>query len=390
MTAVDERTVGPARPRTRAREEAGRPDAVPQPRTVVARLQPRASCSRPATSAIRCIERVKFLTIFAGMLDEFFQIRIAGPAPAGHTRVGLAVAGRPDRGRAARGRPIARPRARRGARRARTPRSALPCSREGHRDRRLRGDPGAPRDAPPAVPRRDLPGPDAARGRSGSPVPVHLDAQPVDRRGPARPRDGRDPVRPGEGAARSCRASSRSSRTTSSCSTRSSRRTSMSLFTGMEVVEHHLFRVTRNADLAIEEDEADDLLMAIEEELRRRRFGEAVRLEVERSMPAATRQILLRGHRPRRGRLLRDPGDARPDRPPGDRRARSRRTSGARHGRRSRRHASSRPTRTSRPTSSPPSGPATCSSTTRTRASTRRSSGSSPRPSRTPRSSRSR
>jgi polyphosphate kinase len=67
------------------------------------------------------------------------------------------------------------------------------------------------------------------------------------------------------------------------------------LFTGMEIVEHHLFRVTRNADLALEEDEADDLLMAIEEELRRRRFGEAVRLEVERSMPVATRQILLRG-----------------------------------------------------------------------------------------------
>jgi polyphosphate kinase len=67
------------------------------------------------------------------------------------------------------------------------------------------------------------------------------------------------------------------------------------LFSGMEVIEHHLFRVTRNADLAIEEDEADDLLLAIEEELRRRRFGEAVRLEVERSMPIATRQILLSG-----------------------------------------------------------------------------------------------
>jgi polyphosphate kinase len=67
------------------------------------------------------------------------------------------------------------------------------------------------------------------------------------------------------------------------------------LFSGMDIVEHHLFRVTRNADLAIEEDEADDLLMAIEEELRRRRFGEAVRLEVERSMPAGTREILLRG-----------------------------------------------------------------------------------------------
>jgi polyphosphate kinase len=67
------------------------------------------------------------------------------------------------------------------------------------------------------------------------------------------------------------------------------------LFTGMEIEEHHLFRVTRNADLAIEEDEADDLLLAIEEELRRRRFGEAVRLEVERSMPDDTRNLLLRG-----------------------------------------------------------------------------------------------
>jgi polyphosphate kinase len=67
------------------------------------------------------------------------------------------------------------------------------------------------------------------------------------------------------------------------------------LFSGMEILETHAFRVTRNADLAIEEDEADDLLMAIEEELRRRRFGEAVRLEVERSMPAATRLILIRG-----------------------------------------------------------------------------------------------
>src|SRR4029078_878153 len=67
------------------------------------------------------------------------------------------------------------------------------------------------------------------------------------------------------------------------------------LFSGMEIVEHHLFRVTRNADLSIEEDEADDPLMGIEEELRRRRFGEAVRLEVERSMPTTTRAILLRG-----------------------------------------------------------------------------------------------
>ena len=66
------------------------------------------------------------------------------------------------------------------------------------------------------------------------------------------------------------------------------------LFPGMEILEHHLFRVTRNADLAIEEDEADDLLMAIEEELRKRRFGEAVRLEVECAMPTETRGRLQR------------------------------------------------------------------------------------------------
>jgi polyphosphate kinase len=67
------------------------------------------------------------------------------------------------------------------------------------------------------------------------------------------------------------------------------------LFPGMEIVEHHLFRVTRNADLSIEEEEAPDLLMAIEEELRKRRFGKVVRLEIERSMPHTTRALLMRG-----------------------------------------------------------------------------------------------
>lgn len=52
------------------------------------------------------------------------------------------------------------------------------------------------------------------------------------------------------------------------------------LFPGMEVVEHHLFRVTRNADFEVEEDRDEDLLQALERELVRRRFGPAVRLEV--------------------------------------------------------------------------------------------------------------
>ncbi len=52
------------------------------------------------------------------------------------------------------------------------------------------------------------------------------------------------------------------------------------LFPGMEVESHDTFRVTRNADLTLEEEEADDLLAAVEMELRRRHFGRAVRLEI--------------------------------------------------------------------------------------------------------------
>ncbi|MHB8435572.1 MAG: polyphosphate kinase 1 [Acidimicrobiales bacterium] len=65
------------------------------------------------------------------------------------------------------------------------------------------------------------------------------------------------------------------------------------LFPQMTLGGHHAFRVTRNADLALETGEADDLLVAVEVELRRRRFGRAVRLEVGRGMPAEVRDLLL-------------------------------------------------------------------------------------------------
>jgi polyphosphate kinase len=65
------------------------------------------------------------------------------------------------------------------------------------------------------------------------------------------------------------------------------------LFPGMTVAEHVPFRVTRNADLTLEEEDADDLLAAVEMELRRRRFGRAVRLEVDRRMSAETRELLI-------------------------------------------------------------------------------------------------
>ncbi len=57
------------------------------------------------------------------------------------------------------------------------------------------------------------------------------------------------------------------------------------LFPGIEIIQAHRFRITRNTDLEIQEDEADDLLELIEENIKRRRFGSVVRLEVEKTMP---------------------------------------------------------------------------------------------------------
>jgi polyphosphate kinase len=64
-----------------------------------------------------------------------------------------------------------------------------------------------------------------------------------------------------------------------------------SLFPGMEVTDYAFFRVTRDTDYDVS-DEADDLLQAVEEELRRRRFGEVVRLEVERTLSTRLRDQL--------------------------------------------------------------------------------------------------
>jgi polyphosphate kinase len=64
------------------------------------------------------------------------------------------------------------------------------------------------------------------------------------------------------------------------------------LFPGMEVVKHAMFRVTRDADFTVS-DEADDLLQAVENELRRRRFGEVVRLEISSDMDQDMRERLI-------------------------------------------------------------------------------------------------
>ena len=65
------------------------------------------------------------------------------------------------------------------------------------------------------------------------------------------------------------------------------------LFPGMVIGRADLFRVTRNADLTLEEDEADDLLVALEVELRRRRFGQALRVEIQSGMSNDFLELLV-------------------------------------------------------------------------------------------------
>jgi polyphosphate kinase len=66
------------------------------------------------------------------------------------------------------------------------------------------------------------------------------------------------------------------------------------LFSGMDVVEAHTFRVTRNEDIDVEEDDAENLLKAMEKELLRRRFGPPVRLELAEGISPRIRDLLIR------------------------------------------------------------------------------------------------
>lgn len=66
------------------------------------------------------------------------------------------------------------------------------------------------------------------------------------------------------------------------------------LFPGMKVLEHHTFRVTRDTELEVDDDLAEDLLQALEAELTRRRFSRAVRLEVDEKMPTDMLNLLIR------------------------------------------------------------------------------------------------
>ncbi len=80
------------------------------------------------------------------------------------------------------------------------------------------------------------------------------------------------------------------------------------LFPGLDIVEHHAFRITRNAGMAVEEDRDEDLLQALERELARRRFGSPVRLEVADDMTENMLELLLRELDVHPGDVIQVPG----------------------------------------------------------------------------------
>ena len=80
------------------------------------------------------------------------------------------------------------------------------------------------------------------------------------------------------------------------------------LFPGLEIVEHHAFRITRNADFEVDEDRDEDLLQALERELARRRFGSPVRLEVADDMTERMLELLLRELDVHPGDVIQVPG----------------------------------------------------------------------------------
>ena len=140
------------------------------------------------------------------------------------------------------------------------------------------------------------------------------------------------------------------------------------LFPGMEILERSMFRVTRDADFELS-DEADDLLEALQHELRRRRFGDCVRVEVSASMSQAMLEELKDGLGIERRPGLPGARHARPRRRVADREARPARAEVRAVGRRLQAPVQQHRRRRSSPTSRR----RTCSSTSRTTRSRRAS-----------------
>ena len=252
------------------------------------------------------LERLKFLAIYSSNLDEFFMIRVSGlheqleaaalveASPDGlSAREQLARIGQIIRGQLETAATLLAD-------------DLLPAlSARGIRIRRLefarrRGQAVGPQVLPPL----GLPGGDAAGGRSGAPVPVPFEpvalaggrgARPRDQGAEVRPHQGPgDPaalrpvrdLRSGSAARRRWRARLPAARAAAGRQPRRSLPRDGDLGT-------YPFRVTRDMDYDILEDEAHDLLSIVDREIRRRRFGACVRLEVAAGIPDRVRRLLI-------------------------------------------------------------------------------------------------
>ena len=320
------RTV-PTRPDHRHRPPAGRPAPAAhraRPGRLAAagrrrRRRARSRCRRTGSSTASCpgststpgcwpsprtrrtplLERAKFLAIFASNLDEFYMVRVAGlkrrlqtglpvrggdRLPAAHP----ARAGRREDRRP--GGPARRLLRRRGPAQARPPRASSSCAgttsttEERERLRTYFREQIFPVLTPLAVdPAHPFP---YISGLSLNLAVVG--ARPGRRPGAVRPGQGaqqRAPVRPGRPRTAGVRFLPVEELIAAHLG---------QLFSGMQVVERHLFRVTRNAEVEVDEDRDEDLLQALERELARRRFGPPVRLEVAASISDHVLDLLVR------------------------------------------------------------------------------------------------
>ena len=245
------------------------------------------------------LERVKFCAIFESNLDEFFMVRVAGLQD--QVEAGIDARGADGLARRRSDRPD--PRAgRRASARASVAASSdelRPALAE-HGIRIISLDDanaGEREEVDRTLQRAGLPGPDALVIGRGRPFPYISNLSlslAVLLRNPDQDDRGRRPGQGAEGAAAPVPLDRR--RPHLRPARGRDRRQPRFLFPGMEIVHHSLFRVTRDTDYDVS-DEADDLLQAVEEEVRRRRFGEVVRLEVDPDMEPRLRDQLVEAMR---------------------------------------------------------------------------------------------